>query len=47
MTSPITRRYHESLIVTNRLFAVGGHVITATLTQSAMTKWHLEMERAG
>ena len=28
-------------------FAVGGHVTTATLIQSAMTKWHPEMERAG
>ena len=27
----------------NTLFAVGGHVTTATLNQSAMTKWYPEM----
>ena len=31
----------------NRLFAVQGHVTTATLNLSAMLKWHPEMERAG
>ena len=31
----------------NRPFAVGGHVTSTTLNQSAMTTWHPEMERAG
>ena len=31
----------------NWLFAVRGHVFTATLNQLAMTKWHPEMEGAG
>ena len=31
----------------NRPFAVWGHVTTATLNRSAMTKWNPEMERAG
>ena len=31
----------------NRLFAAGGHVTTATLNQSAMTKWPPETERVG
>ena len=35
------------LNLTNRPFAVGGHVTSAILNQSAMTKWHPEMERAG
>ena len=35
------------LLSYNRLFAVGGHVTTATLNQSAMTKWHPEMEKGG
>ena len=33
-------------LLSNRLFAGGGHVTTATLNLSAMTKWYLEMERA-
>ena len=32
---------------TYRSLTVGGHVTTATLNQSAMTKWHPEMEGAG
>ena len=31
----------------NRPFAARGHVITITLNQSAMTKWHPGTERAG
>ena len=31
----------------NEPFAVGGHVTITTLNQSAMTKYHPEMERAG
>ena len=39
---------NEALImVNNRLFAVGDHVTTAYLSQSAMAKWYPEMERAG
>ena len=34
-------------MVNNRLFAVGDHVTTAYLSQSAMAKWYPEMERAG
>ena len=32
---------------TNRLFAVGGHLTTDDLNQSALAKWRPEMERAG
>ena len=34
-------------VYNNRPFAVGGHVTTAILNQSAMTKWHPELESAG
>ena len=43
MRGPIDLRFGMNV---NRLFAVGGHMTTATLNQSAMTKWYPEIERA-